>query len=164
MSIRGIIMSMKPYTLDDYDITYDGNVINKHNGHILIGQPNSKGYLRVCIGKKFYFIHRLVAEKYVPNPDNKEQVNHKDGNKLNNSADNLEWMTNQENRTHAVNNFLQLQGEDCPYSKLNWEAVEYIRANPDHLLQRELAEMFGVARTTISSIVTYRTWKNKPKD
>ena len=157
-------MSMKPYTLDDYDITYDGNVINKHNGHILIGQPNSKGYLRVCIGKKFYFIHRLVAEKYVPNPDNKEQVNHKDGNKLNNSANNLEWMTNQENRTHAVNNFLQLQGEDCPYSKLNWEAVEYIRANPDHLLQRELAEMFGVARTTISSIVTYRTWKNKPKD
>lgn len=152
------------YTLDDYDITYDGNIINKHNGHVLKGQPNSKGYLRVSIGKKFYFIHRLVAEKYVPNPENKEQVNHKDGNKLNNSADNLEWMTNQENRTHAVNNFLQLQGEDCPYSKLNWEAVEYIRANPDHLLQRELAEMFGVARTTISSIVTYRTWKNKPKD
>ena len=157
-------MSKKSYTLDDYEITYDGNIINKHSGHVLIGQPNSKGYLRVCIGKKFYFIHRLVAEKYVPNPDNKEQVNHKDGNKLNNSADNLEWMTNQENRTHAMKHFLHQQGEDCPHSKLDWEAVEYIRANPDHLLQRELGEMFGVARTTISSIVTYRSWKNKPEN
>ena len=150
------------YTLDDYDITYDGNVINKHNGYILKGQPNSKGYLRVCIGKKFYFIHRLVAEKYIPNPDNKEQVNHKDGNKLNNSANNLEWVNNQENRTHAVKDFLHLQGEDCPYSKLDWKAVEYIRTNPDHLLQRELGKMFGVSRSTIGDIIHYRTWKHKP--
>ena len=152
------------YTLDDYDITYDGKVINKHNRHILKGQPNSKGYLRVCIGKKFYFIHRLVAEKYVPNPDNKEQVNHKDGNKLNNTADNLEWVNNQENRNHAVKDFLHLQGEDCPYAKLNWEAVDYIRANPDRLTQKELGDMFGVARTTISGIVNYRTWKRKPEN
>ena len=152
------------YTLDDYDITYDGNIVNKHNGHVLKGQPNSKGYLRVCIGKKFYFIHRLVAEKYVPNPDNKEQVNHKDGNKLNNSADNLEWVNNQENRNHAVKDFLHLQGEDCPYAKLNWEAVDYIRANPDKLTQKELSDIFGVARSTISGIVNYRTWKRKPEN
>ena len=152
------------YTLDDYDITYDGNVINKHNGYILKGQPNSKGYLRVCIGKKFYFIHRLVAEKYIPNPDNKEQVNHKDGNKLNNSANNLEWVSNQENRTHAIKDFLHLQGEDCPYSKLDWKAVEYIRTNPDHLLQRELGKMFGVSRSTIGDIIHYRTWKHKPEN
>ena len=154
---------MRKYTLDDYEITYDGRVINKHNGYILKGRPNSKGYLRVSIGKKLMFIHRLVAEKYVPNPNGKEQVNHKDGNKLNNCADNLEWVSNKENRNHAVENFLHLQGEDCPYAELNWETVEYIRANPDHLLQRELGEMFGVARTTIGDIVNYRTWKNKPK-
>ena len=152
------------YTLDDYDITFDGNVINKHNGHILKGQLNSKGYLRVCIGKKFYFIHRLVAEKYIPNPNNKEQVNHKDGNKLNNAANNLEWVNNQENRNHAVKDFLHLQGEDCPYAKLNWEAVDYIRDNPDHLLQRELGEMFGVSRSTIGDIIHYRTWKHKPEN
>lgn len=154
---------MRKYTLDDYEITYDGQVINKHNGYILKGRLNSKGYLRVSIGKKLMFIHRLVAEKYIPNPEGKEQVNHKDGNKLNNCADNLEWVSNKENRNHAVENFLHLRGEDCPYAKLNWEAVEYIRANPDHLLQRELGEMFGVARTTIGDIVNYRTWKNKPK-
>lgn len=152
------------YTIDDYDITYDGQVINKHNGHVLKGQPNSKGYLRVTIGKKLMFIHRLVAEKWIPNPENKEQVNHKDGNKLNNSASNLEWVSNQENRTHAVKDFLHLQGEDCPWSKLNWEIVEYIRVNPDNLLQRELGEKFGVSRSTIGDIVNYRTWKRKPKN
>ena len=152
------------YTVDDYDITYDGNIINKHNGHILKGQPNSKGYLRVTIGKKMMFVHRLVAEKWVPNPENKEQVNHKDGNKLNNCANNLEWVNNQENRSHAVDGFLHLQGEDCPWAKLNWEAVDYIRANPDHLLQRELAKKFGVARTTISGIQNYRIWKRRPTE
>lgn len=153
----------KFYTVDDYDITYNGEIINKHNGHVLKGQPNSKGYLRVTIGKKMMFIHRLVAEKWVPNPEHKEQVNHKDGNKLNNCADNLEWVNNQENRNHAVEEFLHLQGEDCPYSKLDWNKVEYIRSNPDNLTQKQLGEMFGVARPTIGDVVNYRTWKKKPK-
>lgn len=151
------------YTIDDYEITYDGQIINKHNGHVLKGQPNSKGYLRVQIGKKFMFIHRLVAEKWIPNPDNKEQVNHKDGNKLNNCVDNLEWVDNQDNRKHAVDNFLHLQGEDCSWSKLNWEAVDYIRSNPNHLLYKELAAMFNVSEYTIRDVANYKTWKHKPK-
>lgn len=81
-------------TIDDYEITRDGQVINKRTGRILKGQPNGKGYLRVSIGGKLQFVHRLVAIKYIPNPENKEQVNHIDGNKLNNCADNLEWVTN----------------------------------------------------------------------
>ena len=93
-------------TIDDYEITRDGKVINKHTGHTLAPQPNGKGYLRVSIGKKLMFIHRLVAEKYIPNPENKPQVNHKDGNKLNNCVDNLEWCTAKENSIHAYNNYL----------------------------------------------------------
>lgn len=73
-------------------------------------KPNQKGYLRVCfaIGGKlrFYRVHRLVAQAFIPNPNNKTQINHKDGNKLNNCVDNLEWVTNQENCEHAQINGL----------------------------------------------------------
>lgn len=81
-------------TIEDYEITRNGDVINKYTGRVLKGQPNGKGYLRVSIAGKLQFIHRLVAEKYVLNPEGKLQVNHKDGNKLNNCVDNLEWVTN----------------------------------------------------------------------
>lgn len=96
----------KRFTIDDYEITRDGEIINKHNGHKVKPQLNSKGYLRVCIGGKLKFVHRLVAEKYIPNPENKPQVNHKNCIKTDNRVDNLEWVTNQENRDHMVANGL----------------------------------------------------------
>ena len=152
-------MAPRKLTIDDYEITRDGKVINKHTGHTLAPQPNGKGYLRVSIGKKLMFIHRLVAEKYIPNPENKPQVNHKDGNKLNNCVDNLEWVTNQENRNHAVDNDLQVTGERCSWTKLTEENVKEIRANPGY--ENEYwARKFKVSRSTISDVVNYRTWKH----
>ena len=152
-------MAPRKLTIDDYEITRDGKVINKHTGHTLAPQPNGKGYLRVSIGKKLMFIHRLVAEKYIPNPENKPQVNHKDGNKLNNCVDNLEWVTNQENRNHAVDNDLQVTGEKCSWAKLTEENVKEIRANPGY--ENEYwARKFKVSRGTINDVVNYRTWKH----
>lgn len=62
------------------------------------------GYLRVCLSKNnkktIRAVHRLVAELFIPNPDNKKAVNHIDGNKWNNMAYNLEWCTNSENMVH----------------------------------------------------------------
>jgi hypothetical protein len=64
------------------------------------------GYLVIELSfnneKERYFVHRLVAMCFIPNPDNKPQVNHKDGNKSNNIVSNLEWVTNSENQKHAV--------------------------------------------------------------
>lgn len=150
----------QPYTLNDYIITKDGQVINAHNGHVLKPQLNNKGYGRVSIGGKLYFVHRLVAEKYVPNPDGKEQINHIDGNKENNNANNLEWVDNQENRNHAVEHGLHLQGEQCPYAKLNEEQVRIIRADKGQHSHRYWANKYGVSGSTIGDILHYRTWKH----
>lgn len=151
---------MKTLTLDDYEITREGQVINKRTGHILKPQPNGKGYLRVVLGKQRYFVHRLVAMNHIPNPNNYEQVNHKDGNKLNNNADNLEWVSNQMNRDHAVEHKLHLQGEDCSWSKLDWEKVDFIRAHLD-IPANELAKIFGVTPGTIRDVRNYKSWKNR---
>ena len=148
-------------TLDisDYEITRDGQVINKHTGRPVKGQPNGKGYLRVCISGKLQFIHRLVAQRYIPNPENKPQVNHIDGNKCNNSVENLEWVTNKENRKHAVEKHLHLGGEDCPWAKLSANDVKEIRAKYPNLSQARLAEMYHVSPITIHDIVKGKTWK-----
>ena len=151
-------MPPKKLTIEDYEITRDGQVINIHNQHILKPQPNGKGYLRVSIGKKLMFVHRLVAEKYIPNPEGKEQVNHKDGNKLNNTVENLEWVTNQENRTHAVIKGLHLTGEQCSYAKLSENDVIFIREH-NEITAKDLSNLFQVSESTIRDIRAKKTWK-----
>ena len=91
-----------------YYITEDGKCYNDKTGKYLKGQINCRsGYFSYVItlpngNKRRLAAHRLVAQAYIPNPDNKKQVNHKDGNKLNNCVDNLEWATQEENQQHAV--------------------------------------------------------------
>ena len=72
-----------------------------HLERILKQADNGHGYLRINRGGKTYYIHRLVAEAFISNPENKSQVNHIDGNKYNNNLENLEWVTPKENSDHA---------------------------------------------------------------
>ena len=148
----------RKYDLSDYTVTKDGEIINNHNGRKIKPQPNGKGYLRFSLGGKMVFVHRLVAELYVPNPENKPQVNHKDGNKRNNSADNLEWVTNQENRNHAIKAGLQLKASACSWAKLDWEKVHFIRKHPEISLT-DLAKLFKVTRSTITAVRANKSWK-----
>ena len=73
---------------------------------ILAPREHTGGYLRVQLSRKDFYIHRLVAETFIPNPENKPMVNHKDGNKHNNCVDNLELVTHSENEKHAYKNNL----------------------------------------------------------
>lgn len=61
-----------------------------------------QGYIKVRLEKGWVNLHRLLAQEYIPNPNNYETVNHKDGDKLNNSLDNLEWVSRQDNLYHAM--------------------------------------------------------------
>ena len=149
----------KKYDLSDYEVTKEGDIYNKHNGHKVKPQPNGKGYLRFWVGGKYLFVHRVVAQKYVPNPDNKPQINHIDGNKVNNNANNLEWVTNTENRKHAINNGLHTSGEQCPWSKLTQADVNYIRSHCE-IPTKELAKRYCVADSTIRAVKNNRSWKN----
>ena len=90
---------------EQYQVSNTGLVRNKVTGHMLIPQKDKKGYLRVRLSlhnkKATAKVHRLVAVAFIPNPERKPQVNHKDTDKSNNCFWNLEWVTNGENQTHA---------------------------------------------------------------
>ena len=93
-----------------YTISKKGIIKNKHGKIIKYRDKSNSGYIRVGIriNKKLkrFFIHRLLAEKFIPNQKNKPCVNHKDGNKLNNNINNLEWCTYSENTKHSLKNKL----------------------------------------------------------
>lgn len=146
---------------DRYSITEDGRVWSKLSKKFLSLHKTDKGYLTFAtkIGGrngtyKCFKVHRLVAEAYIPNPENKPHVNHKDGNKENNSVDNLEWVTPTENMLHASS--LGLLKSDRP--KLTQEHIEFIKHNyvpgDTNYGARALGRMFGVNHSVILKVVS----------
>ncbi len=75
--------------------------IYRRKGKLLKPYPSPRGYLLIDLRSKTTQVHRLVAEHFISNPNDKSQVNHKDNVKTNNHVDNLEWVTHQENVAHA---------------------------------------------------------------
>ena len=96
--------------ITNYSITTEGKLYNEKTKNWLKGQISKNGYLTYNISiegiKKRLYAHRMVAETYIPFIEGKTEVNHIDGNKLNNSVENLEWVNSKENLKHAVENGL----------------------------------------------------------
>lgn len=157
---------------DRFEVSNTGKLRNKHNRHIYKQFTNKAGYKQVCVSlgsrknKKVFRMHEAVAEAFIDNPDEKPFVNHIDGNKINNSVNNLEWVTAQENTQHAMVNGLMrpLKGEEIGTSKLTEEDVKYIR---EHYIPKDkkygsrvLAKRFGVSHATISRAYYGERWKH----
>lgn len=133
----------------------------KRKGKILFTSINENGYHVSSFANKTVFIHKLVALVHIPNPMNKKEVNHIDGDKNNNQISNLEWVTREENIAHAFTNKLIVPavGQNQSNTVLTDEQVIYIFKSEKGA--RELArEMRIKSHTTISSIRLGKTWNH----
>jgi hypothetical protein len=157
----GIITS---YSHIDFIVRKNGTVYPRRRKGVV--RSIYKGYYMGVIlfrntEKCFRPIHRLLALAFIPNPENKPQVNHIDGNRYNNSLDNLEWVTAQENTNHAYETGLESSGEKRYNAKLTVDQVREIRCLYDLRKHNtyQLAVMYGVCQKNIHNIVTFKVWK-----
>ncbi len=104
--LDGEIWKQVKNTNNTYFVSNLGRFKNAKGRIVTNYKPHISGYIIVLIDNKSYKLHRIIAKEFIDNPENKEQVNHIDGNKLNNSVDNLEWVTNKENQIHKFKNGL----------------------------------------------------------
>lgn len=134
----------------------------------------NRGYKMIFLykngNKKRYSLHRLIAIAFIENKNNKPYINHKDGNKLNNSIENLEWCTCRENTMHALNIGLRKyiiapKGENVKNATLKQEEADYIRRvcipRDKEFGINVLAKRFGVDRHTISNVLNNKTYKTE---
>lgn len=145
-----------------YEADIYGNIYSLLNNKIL--KPcirNKGGYLYVNLYKngkgKKYYIHRLIANTFIQNPDNLKEVNHINCDKTDNSVSNLEWCDRKSNLQHSYDNGLKRTGENHGCHKLTWDDVHEIRSSD--LPIKELSKKFNIAQCTVSAIKLNRIWK-----
>lgn len=146
----------------NYSVSLCGKVQNNKSGNTLRTVVHKNGYELINIkpygrGSGITLrVHRLVAGAFLDNPENKPQVNHMDGNKLNNHVENLEWVTSSENQLHSYNTLGRKPVCKKANQKLDKESVHFILENYKPLCRingsRALGRKFGVDKSTIIKV------------
>ena len=137
----------------NYEVSDLGQIRNTKTNYILKGRLSKSGYLQVSLTdketkkQKNYYIHRLVAIYFLENLDNKREVNNKDGNKLNNNVDNLEWVTPSENQKHRQKILGKTKTSQRKIGKFNKNHV-LIEEYPSIV---DAAKSFGKSRVNIDN-------------
>lgn len=142
-----------------------GTVIKKVRERILRPTLMSVGYLKVALSRDGIvcqcYVHRLVAEAFLPNPLGLPEVNHKDSCRSNSYFENLEWTTSAGNSQHAVANDRMARGAGLPQSKLTPDKVRMIRAElAAGATQQATAKRYGITQSTLSALALGRTWRH----
>lgn len=148
---------------DGYEVSNYGTL--KRNGVVITTPISAVGYKRKYLKdlRKNILVHREVAKAFISNPQNKPQVNHKNGVKTDNRVENLEWSTRSENQIHAVRTGLRKiqRLEKSPASKLTNVQVTVIREAIRHgHMQKDIAKYFHLDQSTISRIKTGHNWSS----
>lgn len=148
-----------------YEASNFGQIRNRTTKNLIKPRLAGQGkYFAVALRKegKTYqrYIHRLVAQVFIPNPNNKYSVNHIDGNRYENKITNLEWASGTEQNNHAYSIGLKSAGEKCNLSKLTEKEVLMIRSLPKELTHTEIAKIYKVSVGSISMIRRNITWKH----
>ena len=153
----------------DYQISNFGRVKSFKNGKVKIRKPyiDKDGYLQIVLSKngihKWPKIHRLVAEAFVPNLENKPDIDHIFNNKFDNFAENLRWVTKSENNRYAYETGRVKTGEDNYQAKLTneqalWCKLVY-KPRDKEFSARALARKFGVNARTMCDVVRNETYR-----
>jgi len=116
----------------------------------------------VNLGDRVQLVHRVIATIFLPNPEAKPDINHKNGIKDDNRSENLEWVTNLENRKHAVTNRLHAHGEMIArvLSEKKIREIRILAAAGSS--QCDIGRRMGVAQQTICKIVHRKMWAHVP--
>lgn len=135
--------------VNGYKISNYGRLKN-HKGRISVGSNHSSGYLWVSIAPKQYLLHRLVAKVFIPNPENKEQVNHIDGNKKNACVSNLEWCYNKENSQHAHDNGLHPNTKTIIQYDIDMNKINEFKS------QKEASNILHISHSSINQCCLHK--------